>query len=87
MRFLTPLVSLLALGCSDGGLTKYNSDPEATILSPSDGDVVEAGTAQNLRGQVGDIPEVDRRLLVRVVAGHCRCEGLNDCVAHTSGRR
>ena len=54
MRFLTPLVSLLALGCSDGGLTKYNSDPEAKILSPSDGDVVEAGTAQNLRGQVGD---------------------------------
>ena len=54
MRFLTPLVSLIALGCSDGGLTKYNSAPEATILSPSDGDVVEAGTAQNLRGPVGD---------------------------------
>ena len=67
MRFLTPLVCLLALGCSDGGLTKYNSDPDAKILSPSDGDVVEAEVVQNLRGHGwanyacsrSDMPSVD----------------------------
>ena len=75
MRSLTPLVAVVALACSDAGITKYNSDPDATILSPSDGDVVEAEVVQYLRGQVGDPNHPLEELKVTwLIDGEERCD-------------
>ena len=57
-----PTVLLLAVspmgllgGCApEGGLTKFNSNPEATITAPADGEEVLAGTAVTLRGAASD---------------------------------
>ena len=46
---------LLLTACVDGGLTKHNSDPTATITSHQDGDAVAAGAPVALRGVVGDL--------------------------------
>ena len=51
--FVVPLI-LLASACSDTSVTKFNSDPEVAITSHSDGDTVQEGVPENLRGQVGD---------------------------------
>ena len=51
---LWPATFLLAVGCPDQGLTTYNADPVATILSPVVGDTVTEGQLVPLRGQVSD---------------------------------
>jgi hypothetical protein len=46
---------LLVLGCTrDGGLTKFNADPEAQVTSPADGTPVREGQTLTLRGQASD---------------------------------
>jgi hypothetical protein len=47
-------VALLLAACSDAGVTKYNSAPNAQILAPADGDSVVEGEPVLLRGAVGD---------------------------------
>ncbi len=57
-----PTVLLLAVspfgllgGCDpDAGLTKFNSNPEATITAPADGEELLAGTVVTLRGAASD---------------------------------
>ncbi len=41
-------------GCSDAGVTKFNSTPTANITSHNDGDSVREGYSETLRGTVGD---------------------------------
>ena len=48
------IAALLIAGCSDTGVTKYNSDPEVSISSHNDGDTVQEGIPEPMRGQVGD---------------------------------
>lgn len=43
-----------ALGCSDGGLTKFNAVPTVDITSHKNGDVVQEGVLVRLQGTVGD---------------------------------
>ena len=54
MRWSVFPLTVLAVACSDGGVTKFNADPEATITSHTDGDTVREGVAEIIRGQVGD---------------------------------
>jgi hypothetical protein len=53
MRTL-PLALLLAACAADGGLTKFNAEPAAAILSPEDGATLEEGETLSLRGSVSD---------------------------------
>lgn len=53
LAFPLTLTSLLA-GCSDKGVSVYNSEPTAGILSPADGTAVDAGALVELFGVVGD---------------------------------
>ncbi len=46
--------SVVFSGCPDQALSTYNAEPEAEILSPSDGDAVTEGQVVELRGQVTD---------------------------------
>jgi formylglycine-generating enzyme required for sulfatase activity len=54
MRFTIPFSVLVLAGCSEAGVTKYNSDPEVSIASHRDDDTVREGVVELLRGQVGD---------------------------------
>lgn len=57
MRHLAPssIVVLLLAGCEiDGGLTKHNAEPTATIVDPLDGAAILEGTTVSLAGVVGD---------------------------------
>ena len=50
----TPALLGLVVGCSDAGVTKFNTDPTAEITSHEDGDTVLEGVEVPLRGVVGD---------------------------------
>lgn len=54
MRFPILFSALVLTGCSEAGVTKYNSDPEVSITSHRDEDTVREGVVELLRGQVGD---------------------------------
>jgi hypothetical protein len=54
MRFPILFSALVLTGCSEAGVTKYNSDPEVSIASHRDDDTVREGVVELLRGQVGD---------------------------------
>ena len=55
MHPLTALLMFAGLpGCSDAGVTKFNTDPTSKISSHADGDTVREGYAEILRGTVGD---------------------------------
>ena len=45
---------VLAMACSDAGVTKYNTPPTAELTSHIDGDTVRDGYPVQLRGVVGD---------------------------------
>jgi hypothetical protein len=60
----SPFLALLA-ACSDGGLTKFNSPPEAEITSPADGESVREGTALTVRGTASDANDRMEDLSVR----------------------
>ncbi|MBM4368503.1 MAG: hypothetical protein FJ102_19970 [Deltaproteobacteria bacterium] len=46
--------TVVSSGCPDQGLSTYNAEPEAEILSPGDGDAATEGQVVELRGQVTD---------------------------------
>lgn len=55
MRLLMILLPSLVLGCEqDGGLTKFNAQPEALISTPQDGSTLVEGAAVTLRGSGSD---------------------------------
>jgi hypothetical protein len=57
---------LLLLACSrDGGLTKFNSAPEAQITAPADGSAVLEGSTLTLRGAASDPNHATSTLLAR----------------------
>ncbi len=65
MRPVLPVLVLLAACQPDGGLTKFNPAPEASILAPGDGDTVVEGSALALRGSVTDANHAPSELLAR----------------------
>ena len=87
MRWSIFPVTVLAMACSDGGVTKFNANPESTITSHADGDTVREGIAETLRGQVGDPDHSSDSLSVTwIVDGETVCtdstpddDGLVDC--------
>lgn len=54
LAWLAPAIGVLPACKPDGGLTKFNSPPEAQITAPGDGEAVLAGTAVTLRGAASD---------------------------------
>ena len=74
MRTL-PFALLLAACAADGGLTKFNAEPAAAILSPDAGSTLEEGEALSLRGSVSD-PDHDTDSLqaARFIDGASLCE-------------
>ena len=54
MKHFLALSCVFAAACSDEGLKKYNSNPEATITSHVNGDTTQEGVIETIRGQVGD---------------------------------
>lgn len=91
----TSLLALFLLGCTDQALTRFNADPEASILSPGEADTVIEGQTLALRGQVSDDDDGAPELSATWYAGDqvlCEAaapddEGLTACtwVADTSG--
>lgn len=89
------LLLLALLGCTDQALTRFNAEPEASILSPSTADTVIEGQTLALRGQVSDDDDGAPELSATWYAGdQVLCEGaapddegLTTCtwVADTSG--
>lgn len=61
----SPALLLLLVACSDAGLTKYNSLPEAQILSPVVGESLREGTVLLLRGAASDPNDAARELSAR----------------------
>jgi hypothetical protein len=71
MRSPVPLLTLLGVvGCTgDVGVTKFNSEPVATITSPGDGDTVTEGQLITLRGIVSDPDDPASNLVASWTAG------------------
>lgn len=94
MRHLPFLLLLPA--CQDAGLTRFNSLPEAEILSPANGEVAIEGEIVPLRGQVSDADDAAHELRASWYAGDSLvCDdtapdanGTTTCewIADTSGR-
>jgi len=64
MRLLMIVLPSLALGChQDGGLTKFNAQPEALIATPADGSTLVEGAAVTLRGSGSDADDSSADLL------------------------
>lgn len=58
-------LSLFAAGCADSGFTRYNAEPEAQILSPSDGEALRMATILTLRGAASDPDHGAKELVAR----------------------
>ncbi|MBK9369809.1 MAG: hypothetical protein IPN01_26510 [Deltaproteobacteria bacterium] len=71
MRSPVPLLTLLGVvGCTgDVNVTKFNSEPVATITSPGDGDTVTEGQLITLRGIVSDPDDPASNLVATWTAG------------------
>ncbi|MEY3211808.1 MAG: Glucodextranase, domain, partial [Pseudomonadota bacterium] len=71
MRSPVPLLTLLGVvGCTgDVGVTKFNTEPVATITSPGDGDTVPSGQLVTLRGIVSDPDDPASNLVATWTAG------------------
>ena len=79
MRSPVPLFTLLGVvGCAgDVGVTKFNTEPVATITSPGDGDTVTVGQSITLRGIVSDPDDGASSLVATWTAGErTLCERL-----------
>jgi len=77
------LLALLALACSDAGVTKHNAGPTAEITSHADGAVVREGYPETLRGVVGDPNhDVDVLQVAWFLGGHAVC---TDSTAESDG--
>jgi len=85
-------VLLLALSCSDNGVTAFNASPEALIISHEDGDRLEAGEAVLATGVLSDPDDAAASLTAAwAIDGQAVCaeaaadaEGFTDC-AFTAG--
>lgn len=71
MKSAVPLLTLLGVfGCTgDVNVTKFNSEPVATITSPGDGDTVTEGQLITLRGIVSDPDDPASNLVATWTAG------------------
>jgi hypothetical protein len=63
------LLGGLAACKPDAGLTKYNSEPEAQITAPGDGETVLEGTVVTLRGAASDANHDASELITRWFVG------------------
>ncbi len=68
-RLLPALALLAACADPDGGLTKFNNDPVATITSHVDGDEVGEGYVVTLRGTIADDNDAAADLVATWYAG------------------
>lgn len=66
-------LAALAAGCNDPGVKVYNSDPQATIVSHAQGDVVYENALVTLRGAVTD-PDGDEVRVFWEVDGETICD-------------
>ena len=58
-------VGLLALGCQESGVTKFNNDPDASIRFPTNGQEVARGVEFPATGSVDDDDHATEDLVAR----------------------
>ena len=75
MRSSVPIVLLALAACQDQGVTVFNSDPEAFLMSHQEGSPVVAGVDVEFRGAVSDGNHDAGQLTVSwTAAGRALCD-------------
>ncbi len=69
MRRVSPLLLVYLLACNDQSLSKFNNEPEATIIYPTDGASLLEGEALVATGRVSDPNSGPESLTARWLSG------------------